>query len=287
MKHCHFSIICNDLPFLKQKMDFLYKNFDQLIFYDLCIYCVPMSHSTDGTYEYLQNYPDPENKITIIDKTDINDVEGNNGKGGIEKQRMYRVGSSYVKDDIDVFWCSDMDEFCDAGLIDEAERILENPDVSVIHMDMKTFWKNMDTVIAPPDNSGKIKMPSRIARHIQGSVYGHCDIDSIGKVHNITNRSWLHFAWVGNKRVFEKRHHQPIPEESFFSWWKEIWNNENTTMWFIPNPDCADYRISKYDGEYPDYLNVDELWKDLNDDKYEGDKGLELLKQESKTVRGK
>jgi len=32
-------------------------------------------------------------------------------------------------------------------------------------------------------------------------------------------------------------------------------------------------------------LNVDELWKDLNDDKYEGDKGLELLKQESVTVR--
>ena len=139
MKHCHLSIICNDLPFLKQKMDFLYKNFDQLIFYDLCIYCVPMSHSTDGTYEYLQNYPDPENKITIIDKTDINDVEGNNGKGGIEKQRMYRVGSSYVKDDIDVFWCSDVDEFCDVGLIGEVERILENPDVSVIHMDMKTF----------------------------------------------------------------------------------------------------------------------------------------------------
>ena len=273
-------------------MDFLYKNFDQLIFYDLCIYCVPMSHSTDGTYEYLQNYSDPENKITIIDKTDINDVEGNNGKGGIEKQRMYRVGSSYVKDDIDVFWCSDMDEFCDVKVIERVEKILEDePDTSVIHLDMKTFWKNMDTVVGVYNfdtrNEDEIKMPSRIARHVPGRIYGHCDLDSIGKVHNIIDMCWLHFAWVGDKRVFEKRHHQPIPEEGFYEWWEKVWNNENATSWFIPNPDCAHYIKSKYDGEYPDYLNVDELWKDLNDDKYEGDKGLELLKQESVTVRGK
>ena len=34
MKHCHISIISNELPFLKRKLPFLYKNFDQIIFVD-------------------------------------------------------------------------------------------------------------------------------------------------------------------------------------------------------------------------------------------------------------
>ena len=65
-------------------MDFLYENFDQLIFFDLCIHCNPMQHSSDGSWEFLQQYPDPEEKITLIDKLDISDVVADNGASLVE-----------------------------------------------------------------------------------------------------------------------------------------------------------------------------------------------------------
>ena len=80
MKKCHFSILYNELPFLKQKMEFLYSNFDQLIFYDLNVAAKTPHFSTDGSHEYIKEYPDPENKITLIEKKDLSDV--NNYQGG-------------------------------------------------------------------------------------------------------------------------------------------------------------------------------------------------------------
>ena len=58
MKHCHFSILYNELPFLKQKLPFLYDNFDQVIFYDLNV-CTHQPHfSTDGCHEFIKDFPD-------------------------------------------------------------------------------------------------------------------------------------------------------------------------------------------------------------------------------------
>ena len=61
MKHCHLSIMCNELIFLKQKLNFLYENFDQIIFVDYDI--LNKQNSTDGSIEYLENFDDPENKL--------------------------------------------------------------------------------------------------------------------------------------------------------------------------------------------------------------------------------
>ena len=61
MKHCHISILCNELPFLQQKLPFLYQHFDQLIFvdYDMTKKC----NSQDGSIEYIEGYEDTEKKI--------------------------------------------------------------------------------------------------------------------------------------------------------------------------------------------------------------------------------
>jgi len=69
MRHCHFSILFNELPYLKQKLPFLYQFFDQIIFYDLNI--VTKKFSDDGSHEFIKNYPDPENKITLIEDITI------------------------------------------------------------------------------------------------------------------------------------------------------------------------------------------------------------------------
>ena len=60
MKHCHFSILCDELPFLKQKLPFLYEYFDQLIFYDLNVRT--LDFSTDGSHEFIKAFPDPQKK---------------------------------------------------------------------------------------------------------------------------------------------------------------------------------------------------------------------------------
>ena len=46
MKHCHISILCNELPFLKEKLPYLYEHFEQLIFVDYNI--ITKGNSTDG-----------------------------------------------------------------------------------------------------------------------------------------------------------------------------------------------------------------------------------------------
>ena len=61
MKHCHFAILYNELPFLKQKLPFLYEHFSQLIFYDLSAFDNKFQFSQDGSHQYIKNYPDPEN----------------------------------------------------------------------------------------------------------------------------------------------------------------------------------------------------------------------------------
>lgn len=104
MKHCHFSIVYNELPFLQQKMPFLYEHFDQLIFYDLHVVGNDVHYSTDGSHDFIAWYPDPERKITLIEKRDLSDVTEYKGHSYVGKQKMFAVGSQYVKSDMDVFW---------------------------------------------------------------------------------------------------------------------------------------------------------------------------------------
>jgi len=122
MKHCHFSILYNELPFLKAKLPFLYENFHQLIFFDLNI--KTHTHSTDGSWEFLKAYPDPESKIVLIDQLDLSHITKYYGHSFVEKRKMFALGSRYVSDDMDVFWCDDMDEFFDVEWIKQVEEIL-------------------------------------------------------------------------------------------------------------------------------------------------------------------
>jgi len=288
VRHCHFSILCNELPFLKQKMDFMYHNFSQLIFFDLCINCEPMAHSTDGSWEYLNNYPDPENKIVIIDCTDLSGIEANNGKSLKAKQRMFRLGSSFVRDDIDVFWCQDLDEFYDAGFIRDVERILNyDPEIISIRMNWLTFWRERDIVLSRPKgylnernrahDSGLVS-PPRVARHKPGQIYPHCELQSLGKVYDVDHKDGMlfHFAWVGDDRVWEKRHHQPISVDDYRLWFENVWKKFDTSVVglkydgiipgfnkVVPNPQANPLGLRRYEGHLPEYIDIEQMWGDL------------------------
>jgi hypothetical protein len=281
MRKCHFSILYNELPFLKQKMDFLYDNFEQLIFYDLNVGTSNPHFSTDGSHEFIKNYPDPENKITLIEKTDLSNVINFRGDGSIEKRKMFAVGSSYVWDDIESFWCFDLDEFFNKSLIEKVNNIFNgNGEINSIDVDHYVFLKDNETILVDK-NSDTWSFYSRIARHKPGNVYGHCSISlQYPNTHKIEDESCYHFAWVGETRVKNKIDHYTKPPTGnpnnillYEKWIKNVWDKFKDFKSEIKSNDIFGYPnmhpsvpkgLKNYSGDYPEYLNVNKMIGDLN-----------------------
>jgi hypothetical protein len=185
-------------------MPFLYKNFDQLIFYDLSAFSETPEFSSDGSHEYIQNYPDPEEKITLIEQKDLSNVVPL-GESNIIKRKMFSLGSTYVKNDIDVFWCTDMDEFFREDLIKAVEGILSKENVS-IQLDHFNFWRTHEYILTQDKNLlwdfGDLLV--RICKHTPGNKYGHCSIGKQYPIHKLENHYLYHFAWIGNDRIKNK-----------------------------------------------------------------------------------
>lgn len=261
MRHCHFSILYNELPFLKQKLPFLYKHFDQIIFYDLNV-CTDNPHpSTDGSHEYILNYPDPENKIILIEKNDLSDVKEYAGAGSIAKQKMFSVGSSYVRSDIDIFWCTDMDEFFHESFIKKVENIfLNNPDTNSVDLRHKVFWKNFSYILADHE-SDVMTLYSRVCRHRPGNLYSHCAIQKqFPKTLFLeeADEVYYHFGWVGNKRVLNKIKHYTEPptgtpsnKKMYDTYLENVWNKFNAT-----DENICDGKVFGYPNMHPNYLGV-------------------------------
>lgn len=268
MKHCHFSILWNEIAFLKQKLPFLYKNFDQIIFFDLNIRT--SAFSTDGSHEFIKDYPDPENKITLIEKTDLKDVDGYIGISYIEKRKMFAVGSSYVKDDMDVFWCTDMDEFFTKELINKVENLYNTTDNRTILVPHLVFFKNDKYIFSKNKTGGErwVLPWARITKHTPGNVYGHCSLNTqFGPVGSILDEEIFHFSYVGDEKVANK-----VEGYGHGVWVRDVWNQfdesnisfEEREIYGFPEMHPAVNRgIIKNKYKIPDYINVEEMLKDL------------------------
>jgi len=263
MKHCHFMILSNEILFLKQKIPFLYENFDQLIFYDLNIYETPPCFSTDGSHEYIKEFPDPENKITLIEKTDIAALPIAPGVSNVNKRRMFIHGSTYVKDDIDVFWCTDADEFFNTSLIGKTEGIFKaHADIDSIELNQYYFWKS-PKFIACFDGHPTRKGPIRITRHRKGNIYGHCSLAfQYPSCFEIEDEMLYHFSCIGDNRMKIKS-----PQYPFKGNYWETWDNFDESKvgnglygypYMHPNP-TIHAGIARYDGDYPDYIDLDKI----------------------------
>jgi hypothetical protein len=277
MKHCHFSILYNELPFLKQKLPFLYEHFDQLIFFDLNVGVNKPHYSNDGSHEYIKEYPDPQNKISLIEETDLSKVSQYTGEGSVPKQKMFGLGSQYVESDMSVFWCTDMDEFFAPSLIKLVEKtLLDNPEVNSIDLEHFIFWKDFATILATP-TTNTMKLFSRIARHREGNLYGHCSLhQQYAPCKMLQEEKYYHFAWVGEERYTNKINHYTLPptgnpnnREAYQRYTQNIWANPPIIKDGLvgyphmhPNPSLK-YGVKRYEGELPAYLNILQLEKDL------------------------
>ena len=123
MRKCHISIMCNELPFMKQKLQFLFDNFDQIIFvdYDMTNKC----NSSDGTIEFVENFKnnyDKNNKIILIKDFNPNTIKNFHGESFVDKQKMFAKASEYVSNNIDIIWATDMDEFFHKDLLQTVDN---------------------------------------------------------------------------------------------------------------------------------------------------------------------
>ena len=259
MKHCHFSILYNELPFLKEKLPFLYKFFDQLIFFDLNVGEVPPHFSTDGSHEYIRDFPDPQGKITLIEKENLDNVLAFCGDGSVEKQKMFAVGSSYVFPDMDVFWCTDMDEFFHSRLISKVERILrERSEVNSIDLRHLMFWKSLSYTLSTP-TSDYSTLYARICRHKPGNLYSHCAIHKqFPETFVIEDECYYHFAWVGDTRVRSKIKHYSRPPTGNPKH-KKMYDQYLDTVWDrhrdMREIDIPEGELYGYPHMHPNYLN--------------------------------
>jgi hypothetical protein len=253
----------NEMPFLKQKLPFLYQHFDQIIFFDLNI--KTRKQSSDGGREFILNFPDPQRKITYIHKTDLIDVEMFEGQGFQEKCKMFAVGSSLVRNDIDVFWCTDMDEFFESKLIEKVESVFNKSDVMTIVIPHIIYWWDERFVFARETGEDTHPFPfARITRHIPGRIYGHCTLQQYTPVAMLNDGYLLyHFAFVGNKRIKFK---SAIYSNNL--WYRNVWQK------FDPNTVPEDGVVGNYHpglnigvkrSKYtiPEYINIRELMDDL------------------------
>ena len=263
MKHCHFSILYNELGFLQQKLPFLYEHFDQIIFYDLSAFDGKYQFSTDGSHEYIKNYPDPENKITLIElRNGIEFVQAQGKPSNITKMRMFPYASGFVNHDMDTFWCTDMDEFFTEALINEVEYIFTKFDVNSIQNRHYLFWNDPYTITCEHPDKPLYRLGlTRIARHKPGNVYGHCNIGDVYKPCVAASQPIYHFTNVGKEKTFKKLFEY---FDGTRKGYKEIWEKYSKLElepgefvgypYMHPNPDIR-MGIMKFPGDIEEILD--------------------------------
>jgi hypothetical protein len=269
MRHCHFSILFNELPYLKQKLPFLYQFFDQIIFYDLNI--VTKKFSDDGSHEFIKNYPDPENKITLIEDITITPPDNKwFGAGSSEKQKMFRIGSSYVKDNIDVFWCFDMDEFFDSTLIPKVEeKMLNAPEdllygIQVPHL---IFFKDQRYRIVQGDLTPKPLPWPRIYKHSPGRIYPHCLADGNFPHCSIPDELIYHLSFCGIQRNLLKAKHRQSVSKSMMSLisTKDIPISTGEIKYLGQVHERKDWALTLNTYPIPEYMHIEQIFREIKE----------------------
>ena len=267
MKHCHISLLCNELPFLKQKLPFLYNFFSQIIFIDYNIYY--NQNSTDGSIEFIENFNDPENKIILLKDYKLinNNIKNFHGAGNIHKQKMFSYGSQYINDNIDVIWATDLDEFFEYELIKDVEKLYDEDKTLIsINLPHKVFVYNQYNYYNIPN----LYICSRITRHIPKKIYGHCSFSSYGKYIKYTKYYLYHFALVGISRCFHK--FSKIYKNNRFDhmkwieeYKKSLNNNDKYIKIIYHNSNLYKNLYSEpYNGIFPSYINLEQMCYELN-----------------------
>ena len=268
MKHFHLSLCCNEIVFLKYKLPFLYKLFDQIIFVDYDI--LKNAHSCDGSIEYIRKFPDPENKILLlIDFENVrHKIKTFSGKDIEDYQKMFAYGSKYVANDIDIMWSTDMDEFFDITLFRKTEEEFKNDnELTTIDCCWKTFIYNQYNILDEKERENGF-YPPRITKHSIGKIYGHCNWREYGKILTLKEDFIYHFSYIGLERCRNKLilyNTRTTSKHLQDNWCDFYMNNIKQGKKYVNfvHPGSLKKCIP-YDGDYPMDINIDNMINEMN-----------------------
>lgn len=268
----------NELPFLKRKLPFLYKNFAQIILVDYDMF--NKSNSKDGTLEYIESYADVEKKITLIKDFNPNAVSEYRGVSYKDKQKMFAKASRYINHDVDVVWATDLDEFFEERIIRTIEEVYR-ADSTVVSIDIPhtIFAYNQYNIF----NSGEFYISPRITKHRNGFIYGHCDFASYGKTIRLNRETLYHFAFIGLARCDFKinKIYTDLPTYSDWLTKYKLALSKGDKYVDLPHPNRnIGMRTIKYDGKIPEYIDG-EMFEELNNIDEECDRIFECYGNDS------
>lgn len=129
-------IVLNGEPFIKYNLESLYPHAHEIIVVEgavekFCHAATPDGHSVDNTAEIIRHFPDPENKIKLIQREGF----------WPEKDEM---ANAYMKECTgDYIWQVDVDEFYKADDIKTIRAMLaSDPEITQVNIRSVGFWRS-------------------------------------------------------------------------------------------------------------------------------------------------
>lgn len=142
MKISYIMIVLNGMPFIEFSLKAIYDSAHEIIIVEgaveSCMFMAnPDGASKDGTIEFLNSFPDPDNKIKRI-----------RGRWP-EKREMQNAALRYVSGDY--VWLVDSDEVYRKQDIQKVIQVLEQSG-AIARMDFfpYSFWKGFDYTVSHP-----------------------------------------------------------------------------------------------------------------------------------------
>lgn len=140
MKISYIMIVLNGMPFIHAALESIYDSAHEIIIIEgavkLCMFAANSDGSSnDGTVEFIKTFPDPKNKIRLIQGTWPEKCEMQN--------KAVEIATG------DYIWLVDADEVYKKSDIDIIIEMLEkDPSITQINFPFIHFWRGFDYILS-------------------------------------------------------------------------------------------------------------------------------------------
>lgn len=202
MKITFAMIVFNGEMFLKQVLEQIYPFAHQIVISEGTVAYwrdKGFTTSTDGTNKILQEFPDPDGKITV--------VHGSYN----EKTELCRAYMPYIKPDTDYLWTIDSDEVFKAFDIAKVITFLKTEKPGSVGFQSNTFFGGFNHILTGFERDHSFK---RILKYVHGCTYVDHRPPTLSsetgpaisgkELFLRTGVEMYHYSYVSPKQVFEK-----------------------------------------------------------------------------------
>ncbi|UCC96701.1 MAG: glycosyltransferase [Phycisphaerales bacterium] len=156
-------IVLNGMPFIEYSLKSVYAFAHEIVVVEgaveQCMFAAnPDGSSTDGTVEFLKSFPDPQNKIKLIQ-----------GRWP-EKCDMQNEALRYVTGDY--VWLIDSDEIYKKQDLERVKTLVQSdPFITQINFNGDNFWKGLDYIFVSPRFFESAAHWRRVFKFVRGAKF--------------------------------------------------------------------------------------------------------------------